>query len=267
MDTRKALDFCLQNGTSLERYRVNFHFRAMRDNDRAVETLQKLELPGGGFPYNLGSGNPVCLSDTVSIFGTMVELDLLETPVADRTRNFLYSRQLPDGNWDEYAELNQYKMPQWDRPGDLLTQAWLTGEIVRQLAKDLKPDREKLRMGCVWLKENFDGEKMVGYKITSGIALAAFHLVNPKETEVIETLTPLVRRWTAEEEDPAFISWLLDCLVDFGITREDDTSKAALDKLEGLQKQDGSWGTADGNRWAVNTTINALRLLRWARRW
>lgn len=267
MDPQLGIAYCKQHGKPLEKYRVAFLFENQRDDERALGLLQADELPDGGFPYRLKPGNPACLSDTAIRLGIIVELDLLEKPVASRTADFLLSQQGEDGGWDENPALLELDPPSWDRPGELGTRTWLTGEIIRQVARVVGIENKALIRGCDFLLEHFDGEKIAGYRIASGLALAAMSWTCRENESLANRLVTTVDDYAAEENDAAFLNWYLECFVDHGLTAQDREVAGCLDKLEVRQRSDGAWGTEDGAEWSVNTTINALKHLRWAGRW
>ena len=210
---------------------------------------------------------PACLSETVSTFEILMQLGLEKAPVSIRTRDFLLSRQLEDGGWDENPELLQFDPPPWDKPGEIRTRTWLSAEILRQLARNMGKGDPRLEKANNYLQENFDGQRIVGYKIASAIALGAISLTSRWEGKKYEALLGTVREYSASETDPAFLAWLIDCYADAGFDHTDESVRDCLNKLESSQEPDGAWRSEDGDHWTVNTTINALRCLKWGRRW
>jgi len=122
-----------------------------------------------------------------------------------------------------------------------------------------------MRRGCRFLLKHFDGVKIAGFTIATAIALGALSVNN--RMEKAHALLLAVREFVYKETDPAFLNWYLDCFADYGLPLGDLSAVACLDKLERLQRSDGAWGTGDGETWAVNTTINALKHLKRASRW
>jgi hypothetical protein len=267
MNARKAVTYCRNRGSPLEQYRIRFLADGRRDDAEAAGLLEALESPGGGFPYNLKPGNPACLSETAAQLSTMLDLGLRETPVTSRTYDFLLAHQWDDGGWDENPELLSLDPPPWDRPHELNTRTWLSGEIIRQLAHASVGESEKLKHGCGFLMSHFDGIRIKGYQIGNAIGLAAISLISPEEARHLGLLLSTVRDWTAAENDPAFLNWYLECYMDCGLTRQDPSVAECMGKLEGLQHPDGFWGGGDSPQYAINTTINALKHLKWAGRW
>jgi hypothetical protein len=128
-------------------------------------------------------------------------------------------------------------------------------------------ENEELARGCEFLVRHFDGEKIAGYQIASGLALAAMSWTCRENAAIAGALLARADDYAASEDDSAFLNWYLECFVDHGLTAQDREVAGCLDKLEVRQRPDGAWGTEDGDEWTTNTTINALKHLKWAGRW
>jgi hypothetical protein len=265
MDSLKAIEFCRSRGNPLDQYRVRYLFENFVDDNEAVKLLEADEIPGGGFPYEFKKGHPLSLSETSLRFGTMIELGLLDNPLTIRNAHLLMSLQQEDGSWDENPELKKIEnLPHPYNPGIISTRTWLTGEIVRLLARIVGIEHECIVKGCHFMLSQFDGEKIAGYRIASFLALAVMSWSCRENEKIASALLAKVTEWAKIEKDISFLNWYVECLVDYGLMAQDPLMESLFDRIDAAQHSDGHWGDDDWPEYDVHLTIQSLKHLIWA---
>jgi len=265
MSVESAFKFIERFGNTLEQYRGKYLFQSLRDDRVPSHYLRRLQNEDGGFPYDLETGKPSSVNETSGILALVAELDLGTSEVCQKVLSYLFQIQRPDGGWDENPEISQFNPPRWDTPNNINTRMWLTGEITVDLIRLGYIGSRQVKQACEFLLKHMDKKgKMEGPQIATWIAMAIFGILEGRDSLYVGKALVLVERWLDEEpeEDAAFLCWYLECLSYAGIPREHAVVRKCLKKLMALQEKDGGWKSADGSRYNVSTTINALKLLK-----
>jgi len=265
MNAESSSKFIERFGNMLERYRAKYLFQGARDNEVPLHYLRKLQNQDGGFPYNLEIGKPSSVNETSGILSLVAELNLGESDVGQKAINYLFQIQSPDGSWNENPEISHFNPPRWDNPNNINTRMWLTGDITVHLAQLGYAKSQHVKQACEFLLKHMDEKgKVEGPQIATWIAIAIFGMLEGSESPYVRKALAVVERWLAEEpeEDSSFLCWYLECLSCAGMPRGHAIVRKCLKKLRTLQNKDGGWKSADGARYNVSTTINALKLLK-----
>jgi len=88
------------------------------------------------------------------------------------------------------------------------------------------------------------------------------------DSEIVKKASEVIEQNLDRLEDGAgdFI-WCLECFYAAGISKDSPIVKRCIDRVLGLQRQDGAWTSGDGEKYSVSTTINALRILKLYKVW
>jgi hypothetical protein len=124
-DVKKALQLVRVKGDVIQQCRLAYALGQSKDTIPVLRHLERLQLPGGGFPFKGKPGNPYSLSLTGAKIPIIGEMQLANTAICRRLVSVLVSIQHPEGYWDENPALPAFvkgPMPFWDTPGDLNTQ-------------------------------------------------------------------------------------------------------------------------------------------------
>ena len=264
LDTSKAVEFITRHGTDLDRYKYNFLFEKYRNDDEAVGFFEKSELESGGFPYLLDKQNPLSICETAFQLGSMVELDLFTTPLFQRTKNFLLSVQKDDSGWDENPELKKIGHSKYFAPGEIGTRTWLTGEIIRLIARDDEHENPALKKACRFILDRFKGHSIEGSKISSFLALASMAWTQTENLEITRELSDVTGEWASAEQDGFLLGWYMDSLIE---SSHMEGVFICLRSLQVGQNEDGLWSSAEFPERPARTVLTALRHLRWGKRW
>lgn len=262
MNVERALRFARAHGDELQRYRVDFHCKGLRDDRTPLNYYRKRQGPAGEFPYDLEQGNPASTNETTGVMGTLAELDLSKSDVADKAIDYVLSIQSSDGSWDENHEIKKLNPPPWDMPGELMTRIWLTSQTAANLVSLGKGNLEAVKRAADFLLQNRDETgRFSGYRITTWICIPLFSFREGKNSDTVRTCLEHAEKWVEEETDPGFLVWYLECLTSAGLALSHPVASKCLEKLAELQRDDGSFSSVDGDRYVVSNTIGAVRFL------
>ena len=269
MDVRKALSFVEENGTELEKYRLNYLLGRERDDEIPLRYLRGLQNGDGGFPYSDEKGKLSSVNSTSVNLSLMIELGLTESDVCRKTVKYLMGVHSEDGSWDENHTISQYNPPFWDMPGDLKTKMWLTASVLNYLIQLGYRESEAVRKATQFLLKNRDEEgKFFGFLHSTWLAVGVFGQLEGGNSQVVKKALKVIERNIDRMENCAadFI-WCLECFYVAGIGKDDFIVKRCIDRVIGSQRQDRAWVSADGEKYSVSTTINALRILKMYNVW
>ena len=269
MDIQKAISFVEENGTELEKYRLNYLLGKAKDDGVPLRYLRKLQNGDGGFPYSNEKGKLSSINSTSLNLSLIIELGLTESEVCRRTLEYLLSVQGEDGSWDENHAVTQYNPPFWGTPGDLKTKMWLTANILNHLIQLGYRESEAVKRGTQFLLRNRDEEgKFFGFLHSTWISVGVFGQLEGADSEIVKKSLEVIQRNLGRLEDGAgdFV-WCLECFYVAGIGKDSPVVKRCIDRVIELQRQDGAWTSMDGERHTVSTTINALRILKMYKVW
>jgi len=269
MNVESAFKFIQNYGNKLEQYRARYLFQGIRDNKVPLHYLRKLQNQDGGFPYNLEIGKPSSVNETSGMLNLVAELNLGESDVCQKIVNYFFQIQSIEGSWNENPEISQFNPPQWDSYDNINTRMWLTSDITAHLVHLSYVESQNVKQACEFLLKHTDERgKVEGPQITTWIAMVIFGMLEGSESLYVRKALDLIEDWLDEErEDASFLCWYLECLSNAGVPKEHNLVQRCLKKLKTLQDNDGGWHSADGARYNVSTTINALKLLKHYGEW
>jgi len=269
MDVKKAIRFVEDNGTELEEYRLSYLLGKKRDNEVPLRHLRRIQNEDGGFPYENEKGKANCIMNTSANLSLMIELGLTESDVCRKTVEYLMGVQDSDGGWDENDGIKQYNPPFWDLPGDPKTKMWLTADVCNQLIQLGYRDSEIVKKATEFLLKNRDVEgKFAGFLHSTWISVAVFGQLKGSNSEVVKKALKVIEQNINRIEDGTsdFI-WCLECFHAAGVSKDTPIVKRCINRVIELQKENGAWTSADEAKYAVSTTINALRVLKMYKVW
>jgi hypothetical protein len=191
----------------------------------------------------------------------MAETKLGQTPICERTVNFVKRIQHPDGFWDENPALISYNPPFWDQPGQLITQLWLTGALADTLTRlEEGASQEVERARKFLLQYRQDDGRFKGPLITTWLAIAVFAPAKGVNDPIVETALAILKQHTNWEAPD--LSWALECLYWAGIPKDNPTITQLLSMLISQQKPDGYWEATDESTNPVQTILQCLIVLK-----
>ena len=264
LDIQKAIHFVEENGTELERYRLNHLLSKEKDNEIPLRHLTWLQNDDGGFPYREEKGKLSSVNSTSAKLSLMIELELTTSDVCRKTVEYLLNLQDKDGSWDENQAVNQYNPPFWDTPGDLKTKMWLTAAVTNCLIPLGHSESEAVRKATQFLLKNRDDEgRFAGFLHSTWISVGVFGQLEGANSGIVKkTLKAIERNISWMEDGASDFVWCLECFHVAGIPKDDAVAKRCIARVIALQRDNGSWASGDGEKYAVSNTISALRVLK-----
>jgi hypothetical protein len=256
----KAINIVRSSGTAFQNARLDFIFGESDDTSTIERFLTKLELSEGGFPYQHKPQNPYCLSPTSMIMKIMAETKLTKASVCKRTIAFVKDIQHTDGYWDENPALLSFDPPSWDRPGDKMTQLWLTGALADHLIRlgEGSSTSVKKARGFLLRHRREDG-RVEGPLINTWLTIAVIAPDSGIDDPIIQkSLTHIGQN---RDWEPTELAWALECLFYAAFPRENSIVSKLLDTIVKLQSDDGYWISSDDPLDLVRTTLECLIIL------
>ena len=269
MDVQKAIRFVEENGTELEKYRLDYLLGKMRDDAGPLRYFREIQNDDGGFPYEDEKGKLSSVNSTNVNLSLMIELGLTKSDVCRKTLEYLMSVQGEDGSWDENQAINQYNPPFWNMPGDLKTKMWLTASVTSHLIQLGYRESAAVRRATQFLLENRSEEgAFFGFLHSTWISVGVFGQLEGADSEVVKkALKVLEKNINRMEDGTSDFVWCLECFYVAGISKENCVAKKCIERLIKLPRENGAWASADGEKYAVSNTINTLRVLKMFEVW
>lgn len=263
MDITKSIGFIEERGTALEKARMRHILYGQKPETEVVQSFTGLQNEDGGFPYDLVQGNLSAVDNTLVALWWMDELGLLKSSTADKVVGYLLGMQRDDGGWDEDPSIAQYDLPPWINPGDLRTRTYLSAYAAYWLAIRGSATHPAFKKTLEFLLKNRDETgKFFGFLHTTWIATSAFLMVRPQYSKVVERGLQVLLNRPLTEWEASQIAWALDCLNRAGLQENHPFTQKCLTELLNQQMPDGSWSSEDGEAFAVDATIGALKVLK-----
>ncbi len=245
----RALDFVEACGDELARRGA----RALAGRESAagvVEVLERLQLPGGGFPQGAARGTPSSLDATRSALAALADLGNLHCDLVERAVGYLVRAQRPDGSWDCEGDGSE---------GPALE---ATGRIAGLLARTPCVRARSPDAAAEWLAARFAPERVQGFAWGTLAAYAATF------ANVAHESADAILQWCGRELERGFRAGVFDAVRTARVLLDCDAPSlpgARLDPPEIVaalvleQATDGGW-TPDGGAVAsrVASTLHAL---------
>jgi hypothetical protein len=260
MDIKKAIKFVYSKGNEIEKARLD---KILWDKPVQKEVLRQLatfQRSDGGFCYWIKEISSIC--DTIYVLFWFDDLKLYHSPIVDDACRFLLKRQQRDGGWDEVEEILKFNPPEWMIPGRIQTRVWLTAYCAHVLICFGYAEAEGTYCPTDFLMANCDENgRLTGYLRATWIALPMLALYPGPEPESFQKAISVVESNYSPDKEGSYLTWLLRCLKDAGLSSEHPLVDRCLTDLKQKQRSDGSWQPekGEGKEFSVNATIGALR--------
>jgi len=269
VNVQKAISFVEEKGTAVEKYRLHFLLGKERNDEIPLKYLEGLQKEDGSFPYNDEKNKESCLNATCGNLSLMIELGLGKADVCRKTVNYLFKVQGKDGSWSENEAVKKYNPPFWDMPNDLKTTMWLTAHITNLLIQLGYGKSPGVLKAAKFLLKNRDEEgKFAGFLHSTWITIGVFGQLEGSDSGVVKKALKIIdQNFEKLKDGGGDLAWCLECFYVAGIPKRNPIAEKCIQELVSLQNEDGSWGSADGEKYAVSTTLSVLGVLKKYKVW
>lgn len=255
LDVERARAFVLAHGGSRERARLEGILAGAAPDREVVKGLESLQNPDGGFPLWQQSGNGSSIDTTCYVLAQLRDMPpLAGSPMAQRAVAFLRRHQRPEGFWQEAVEGSP-----WAAGDDLLATTYLTANAVYTLLTFEPEHLDPIARGEAWLRRAL-GSPELARPYAQTLAMAActrYRLAGPRAPEVAGWFDQLARLELGATE----LAWWISCTMETGVGgRLLVPVVRQLERLAGMQGQDGSWPAEEG--YQTEATLMALRVFK-----
>lgn len=267
-----AIGFVVAHGDPVDRARMSFLRTGGPPAPAIVDEAEVGQAPDGGWPA-FWAGDVASVDATCFRLAELDDLGALGRPAARKALDWLASRQLPDGSWEEDASLAS-QAPPWAKPGDpeagfyLTANAgfWLTVAGLDARAAGPLDDR----VGGVYAGVVHGAAQSVAGQLkpdgtwpsflAAGWLSAAVLFRQQSFYESARIQAVLGERLAGMS--PADVAWMTSALRRVDVPVADWLIVAARRRLAETQRTDGGWASDDGETFDVHTTLAAIRACR-----
>lgn len=263
VNTDQAIAFVQTRGDVIERARLACILHRKPPREAILQKLGQMQNPDGGFAHWIKDFSTVC--DTVYVLIWLDDLTLRNGTLVDRAFDFLLTLQKEDGGWDEMGQVKEANPPEFLLPGKVETRVWLTAYCAHWFVRFGRAEPPGAK-GCpvrFLMDHREPSGRLTGCLRATWDALVLFsYRPGPKSEIFQQTLAVIEKEFSPEEWEDSYLAWLLCCLRDAGLSSSHSLVSRCLDELVKKQRADGSWESEDGETYAANATVEALRVLK-----
>jgi hypothetical protein len=261
-DWRRTIAWLDQNGNETERARLRGLLGHPRPDARVVRTLEARQNPDGGFPSDLVQGRPSSIDTTGLVLRWMQDLNILDSPLAQRVVTYLFTTQRPDGSWDEPLGLLKFGPPPRLLPGDPRVRTLCTALAAYWLVTLGHRNDHAVSRALAYLRpRQAAGGRFLGFIRTTWTAAALFRLVEGPGSSIATRALEALAAVEPERWRGGALGGMLNCLAEAGVPPVAPVVQKGLARLWALAEPDGSWLPEEGEFYRAEVTLSALRAL------
>lgn len=261
MDADNATAYVKARGNAVERARMTAILWNEPPSQAALQELEALQKPDGGFSHWLPDVSSIC--DTAFVLQWLDDLKMYRGPMADPACRFLLDHQQQDGGWDEVEAVRALNPPEWMMPGRIETRVWLTAYCSHVLLRFGYAEAAGTRCPTDFLLAHRDETgRLIGHLRATWIALPILVFHPGPDSEPFGRALAVVAANYSPDWEGSYLAWLLRCLQDARLSATHPLVARALADLERKQRPDGSWESEDGEEHSASATVEALRVLK-----
>jgi hypothetical protein len=261
-DWRRTIAWLDQNGNETERARLRGLLGRPRPDARVVRTLEARQNPDGGFPSDLVQGRPSSIDTTELVLRWMQDLNVLDSPLAQRVVTYLFTAQRPDGSWDESLGLLKFGPPPRLLPGDPRVRTLCTALAAYWLVTlGYRSDHAVSRALAYLRPRQAAGGRFLGFIRTTWVAAALFRFVEGPGSSIAARALEALAAVEPERWRAGALGGMLNGFVESGVPPVAPVVQKGLARLRALAELDGSWLSEEGEFYRAEVTLRALRAL------
>jgi hypothetical protein len=264
VNVEKAIAFVQANGDIIEQARLASVLWGKRPDKSVLQKIAGMQKPDGGFAYWIKDFSTIC--DPVFVLTWFDDFSIRSGTFVKRAIKFLLTHQKEDGGWDELEKVKETNPPPFLMPGEINTRVWITANCAHWFVRlgYAEPPEAK---GCpvkFLLAHRESSGRLIGYLRATWDALVLFSYHPGPDSNVFkQTLNIIEKEFSPKKWEGSYLAWLGCCLRDAGLPANHSLVKQCLSELLKKQRLDGSWDSEDGEKYAANATVQALRVIKY----
>lgn len=258
IDVEKAVRFVRWHGGEVETIRLQ-HFLGDMNLSNAEKILSKFQFPDGGWFYEDDPTKTLSIGASTLWLRTLLELELENTAIVERTAAFIMKHQGSDGSWYELKEKLEKAPQAWLNVDEMDNRLWFTISATVFLTACGFGSALALKKCRDFISKYWDENK--SFRVTwwpywGGIAF--FANTRGTSSEAFSACHSYTMK-RLEQYDGFHLGWILDMCKLGGLLASDPLVKASLDRLEALQRSNGAWSSKYGDAYCTLFALNSLR--------
>jgi len=260
----KAVAYVQSKGNIIEQARLDSIIWSKPPQKAVLQKLRTMQNPDGGFSFWIKEFSTIC--DTVYVLIWFDDLSLHSNPQVKRAIDFLLSQQKEDGDWDEVERVKEVNAPPFLTPGKTDTRIWLTAYCAHWFVRFGYAEHPKAK--------ECPGKFLLAHREPSGrlspkdlratwdwLVLLSYS-PGPDSEIFRQALAVIEKEFSPEKWEGSYLAWLVCCLRDARLSVQHPFVKCCLNELAKKQRPNGSWDSEDGEAFAANATVEALRVFK-----
>ncbi|WP_212823225.1 prenyltransferase/squalene oxidase repeat-containing protein [Polymorphospora rubra] len=272
IDMDAAIGFVVAHGDTVDRARLSWLRTGAVPQPGVLDEAEVGQTPDGGWPA-FWAGEIASVDATCFRLAELDDLGALGRPAARKALDWLASRQLPDGSWEEDPALAN-QAPSWAQPGNPEARLYLTANAGFWLTVGGHDARSAgpldHRVGGVYAGVVHAAAQAVAYRINPDGTWPSFLAAGWLGAAVLhrqEMFYESARMQAVLGErlpgmTPADVATMAAALRRVGVAPQDRLLTAARHRLAETQRSDGGWTSDDGDAFDVHTTLAVIRACR-----
>ncbi|MHA1990807.1 MAG: hypothetical protein ACW981_17115 [Candidatus Hodarchaeales archaeon] len=260
VDTQSALNFVYNNGSEIEKARVDSVVDGTQPDDTIIAQLSNLQNIDGGFPYKKIKGSLSTINNTLFVLQWLDDLNMLSHSISRKINQYLIQKERNDGTWQEDEQILEYGPPEWMDPRKRFANIYTTTYSLFWLLKgNFVPD-SKFPFYTETFEQyiEFNGS-FEGFLHNSWLGTACLGMMNTWDSEKVVRPLEYVTSIQDDQLPANDLVWLTLSLLQAGYPSKNKLISRLSYNLFEKQSKSGSFETA-GNLFAVETTIQALKV-------
>jgi hypothetical protein len=260
VDTQSALNFVYNNGSEIEKARVDSIVDGKEPNENVIAQLSNLQNIDGGFPYKNIKGSLSTINNTLGTLNILDDLNMSSHSISRKINQYLIQKERNDGTWQEDEQILEYGPPEWMDPRKRFANIYTTTHSLFWLLKGNFVPSSKFSFYTEIFEQyiEFNGS-FEGFLQNSWLGTACLGMMNTWDSDKVVRPLEYVASLQDNRLSANDLVWLSLSLLQAGFPSNNRITSILSYNLFEKQSKSGSFET-EGNLFAVETTIQVLKV-------
>lgn len=238
----ESIEYIKQNGSTLEKWAA---MKLLKNETRLPENWSVDQNDDGGWKNRSTISGYSHMGTTAITLLQLILWGLKESPETKKTIEFLWSIQQAEGRWTENPALKKEDMAEYNTPGDVKVDLWVTANNLASLCVLGYKDDPRVLKAINWVEQLDNGDgTFPGYIHTTYAMAAIMWFINEfeKAEKYLQASLNYLHKYKNEEwYDTMELTWSLMLWSNAGIRKDHPVVKVFLDELLAKRDDDGIW--------------------------